>query len=198
MSRPRPRCTCSFLPRRSASRRPRSPPVMRKSMSASWPTLLGRQVGQHARLAKGSTRESCTSLPRIVSETPPTWCMTSADLRDVSRSASGGLASASNHHIRSAGGRREACRQHSKGCTRPLSGRSFSSRPSYEPYVTATQPCGVPVGTRRRWASAQATRCRINVLGPQHQRSAAPAPGRVHGTGERRQHGQVAFFTLFT
>ena len=50
--RPRPGCTCSFLPRTSAGRRPGSLPVMRKSMPASWPTLLDRQVAQHSRLAK--------------------------------------------------------------------------------------------------------------------------------------------------
>ena len=34
-------------------------------MPASWPTLLDRQVAQHSRLANGSTRQSCTSLPPI-------------------------------------------------------------------------------------------------------------------------------------
>ena len=163
--RPRPGCTCSFLPRTSAGRRPGSLPVMRKSMPASWPTLLDRQVAQHSRLANGSTRQSCTSLPPIVSATPPTWSMASVELRNVPRSATGGLPRASNHFFRSARSRREPCRQHSKGCTRLRGRLSFSSRRCVGAYATATQLHDVHAGTRRRWASARATRGRIDVHG---------------------------------
>ena len=186
--RPRPGCTCSFLPRTSAGRRPGSLPVMRKSMPASWPTLLDRQVAQHAaRLANDSTRQSCISLPLIVSATLPTWSMASAELRNVPRSATGGLARASNHFFRSARSRREPCRQHSKGCTRLRGRLSFSSRRCDGAYVTATQLHDVHAGTRRRWASARATRGGLDVLGRTPAATPRRPPGRVHGTGERRQ-----------
>ena len=149
-------------------------------MPASWPTLLDRQVAQHSRLANGSTRQSCTSLPPIVSATPPTWSMASVELRNVPRSATGGLPRASNHFFRSARSRREPCRQHSKGCTRLRGRLSLSSRRCVGAYATATQLHDVHAGTRRRWASARATRGRIARARPH---GAARQPPHCAGPG---------------